>query len=267
MNDQSNPHILHELAGGALRITLNRPDAANAIRAEDRELIISLLDSANQNPEVRAVVLAANGRVFCAGADVAGIANVHSERIAGNGMYRIMSGAQRLVASILDCTKPVIAAVQGAAAGMGAHMAFASDIVVASEDATFIEAFVLRGISVDSGGAYLLVRRMGLQRAKELVFFGEKLSAADAHDLGLVNRTVAPEELAATVDGFVERLVNAPTVAISMSKRLLNRALDCDRNSFFVEEAMSQEITSTSHDAQEGVRAFMERRTPEYKGR
>lgn len=266
-DEKSNPYILHEIDDGALRITLNRPDAANAIRPEDRNLIIQLLDEASQNSEVRVVVLAANGKVFCSGADVASIAGGRAERIAGDGMYRIMNGAGRLVSAILDCSKPVIAAVQGTAAGMGAHLAYASDIVIASERAGFIESFVLRGISIDACGAYLLTRRTGLQRAKELAFFGEKISAAEAHELGLVNRVVSEDKLTDMVEEFVEKFKSSPTVSISMSKRLMNRALDIDRATNILEESMSQEITSASHDAQEGVKAFMERRTPDYKGK
>ena len=110
-------------------------------------------------------------------------------------MRRIIHGAQRLVTAVLDCPKPVVAVVQGAAAGLGAHLAYACDMVVAAEEASFLEPFLLRGIIVDSGGAYLLPRLVGMQRAKELMFLGERLSAADARDLGLVNRVVPAPEL------------------------------------------------------------------------
>ena len=137
-------------------------------------------------------------------------------------MRKIMNGAQRLVAAVLDCGKPVIAVVNGAAAGIGAHLALAADLVVAAEDASFVEVFVRRGLVVDGGGAYLLPRRIGMQKAKELAFFGDKLPAAEALALGLVNRVVPAAELDAAADEFARRLAAGPTTAISLTKRLLN---------------------------------------------
>jgi len=210
-------------------------------------------------------VLAANGRHFCSGADVGGL-NPSAERHVIDTVNRISLGAQRLVTSILDCGKPVIAAVQGTAAGMGAHLAFAADLIVASEQASFIESFVLRGLVVDAAGAYLLPRRIGLQKAKELAFLGDKLPAAQAAELGLVNRVVPAEDLAKTVAELAGRLAVAATSSITLTKKLLNASLDQPRADALLAEAMAQEIQGRSLDAAEGVRAFMERRSPEYKG-
>lgn len=258
--------VLSELRSGIQTITLNRPQAANAIGPDQRETLIRLLAEAGANPEVRVVVLKANGKQFCSGADVANIGR-NVERTVGDVMQVMLDGAQRLITAVLDCRKPVIASVQGAAAGLGAHLAYASDLVIASEQASFIEAFLLRGLALDAAGAYLLPRRIGLQKAKELVFFGDRLSAADAMGLGLVNRVVPAAELDAEVGRWADRLAAAPTVAISLSKRLLNRSLDSDRNTAFVEEAMVQELNSGAQDVKEGVTAFMERRTASFKGR
>jgi 2-(1,2-epoxy-1,2-dihydrophenyl)acetyl-CoA isomerase len=175
-------------------------------------------------------------------------------------------GAQRLVAAILDCEKPVVAAVNGTAAGIGAHVAFASDLVIASETARFIEVFVRRGIAPDGGGAYLLPRLIGLQKAKELVLFGDDLPAAEAERLGLVNRVVAPDKLKDTARDWAERLAGGPTVALTQAKRLLNRSLESDRGTSFFEEANAQEVIMTSRDANEGVAAYVERRSPEFIG-
>ncbi|WP_235489299.1 enoyl-CoA hydratase/isomerase family protein, partial [Frankia sp. AvcI1] len=224
--------VLHSVEGGIATITLNRPDAANAIQPAMRDVIIELLAQADADPEVRVVVLASNGRHFCSGADVTGIAASRAqgaEKRVTDAMRRIMTGAQRLVSSVLDCGKPVIAVVQGPAAGLGAHLAYASDLVVAAEGAVFVESFVLRGLVVDAGGAYLLPRRIGMQKAKELAFFGEKLPASEALALGLVNRVVPAEELAATAAGFAERLAGAATSAIALTKRLFNESPDVDR--------------------------------------
>jgi 2-(1,2-epoxy-1,2-dihydrophenyl)acetyl-CoA isomerase len=260
--------VLHEDDGGIRRIRLNRPEAANALRPVDRDRLIELLEQADDDHDVRVVVIAANGRHFCSGADVRGIARSGpaDARRATDSMRKIMNGAQRLVAAVLDCGKPVIAVVNGAAAGIGAHLALAADLVVAAEDASFVEVFVRRGLVVDGGGAYLLPRRVGMQKAKELAFFGDKLPAAEAMALGLVNRVVPAAELGQAADEFARRLAVAPTTAISLTKRLLNASPDGDRAAAFLAEAMAQEIQSAAEDSREGVRSFMERRPPEFRG-
>jgi 2-(1,2-epoxy-1,2-dihydrophenyl)acetyl-CoA isomerase len=260
--------ILHSDADGIRRITLNRPEAANALRPVDRDRLIELLNEADEDHAIRVVVIAANGRHFCSGADVTGIAGAKSAgtKRATDSMRKIMNGAQRLVAAVLDCGKPVIAVVNGAAAGIGAHLALAADLVVAAEDASFVEVFVRRGLVMDGGGAYLLPRRVGMQKAKELAFFGDKLPAAQALALGMVNRVVPAAELGAAADEFARRLAAGPTTAISLTKRLLNASPDGDRAAAFLAEAMAQEIQSTAEDSTEGVRSFMERRPPEFRG-
>jgi 2-(1,2-epoxy-1,2-dihydrophenyl)acetyl-CoA isomerase len=260
--------VLHSDADGIRRITLNRPEAANALRPVDRDRLIELLNEADEDHAIRVVVIAANGRHFCSGADVTGIAGAKSAgtKRATDSMRKIMNGAQRLVAAVLDCGKPVIAVVNGAAAGIGAHLALAADLVVAAEDASFVEVFVRRGLVMDGGGAYLLPRRIGMQKAKELAFFGDKLPAAQALALGMVNRVVPAAELGAAADEFARRLAAGPTTAISLTKRLLNASPDGDRAAAFLAEAMAQEIQSTAEDSTEGVRSFMERRPPEFRG-
>jgi 2-(1,2-epoxy-1,2-dihydrophenyl)acetyl-CoA isomerase len=260
--------VLHSDADGIRRITLNRPEAANALRPIDRDRLVELLNEADEDHAVRVVVIAANGRHFCSGADVTGIARSKSAdtKRATDSMRKIMNGAQRLVAAVLDCGKPVIAVVNGAAAGVGAHLALAADLVVAAEDASFVEVFVRRGLVVDGGGAYLLPRRIGMQKAKELAFFGDKLPAAEALALGMVNRVVPAAELDAAADEFARRLAAGPTTAISLTKRLLNASPDADRAAAFLAEAMAQEIQSTAEDSTEGVRSFMERRPPDFRG-
>ncbi len=261
--------VLHTVERGIATITLNRPEAANAIQPAMRDVIIDLLAQADADPEVRVVVLASNGRHFCSGADVTGIAASRAqgaEKRVTDAMRRIMTGAQRLVSSVLDCGKPVIAVVQGPAAGLGAHLAYASDLVVAAENAIFVESFVLRGLVVDAGGAYLLPRRIGMQKAKELAFFGEKLPASEALALGLVNRVVPAAELAATAAEFADRLAGAATSAIALTKRLFNESPDVDRAAAFLAEGMAQELQSHAHDSTEGVTAFVQRRSPDYRG-
>jgi 2-(1,2-epoxy-1,2-dihydrophenyl)acetyl-CoA isomerase len=257
---------------GVLTLTLNRPDAANAITPDQRDHLIELLQEASALVEVRAVVIAATGRHFCTGADLRvsrpGPARPADapERVVGDVGRMLRDGAQRLVGAILDCEKPVIAAVNGAAAGIGAHIALACDLVVAAEGARFIEVFVRRGLVPDGGGAYLLPRRVGLQKAKELMFFGDDLPATEAEALGLVNRVVPADALGATVAEWAKRLAAGPTRSIGLTKALLNRSLDSDRETAFREEAMAQELNMTTHDANEGVQSFVERRDPTYRG-
>jgi 2-(1,2-epoxy-1,2-dihydrophenyl)acetyl-CoA isomerase len=260
--------ILSELTDGVQTITLNRPEAANAVRPDDRDALIALLASADADDKVRVVVLRANGKHFCSGADVATLADrrATTEKRVLDPMRRIMNGAQKLIASVLDCNKPVIAAVHGAAAGLGAHLVYACDLVIATENAYFAESFVKRGLVVDGGGCYLLPRRIGMQKVKEMVFFGERLPAAEALMLGLVNRVVQTDELDGAVADFAGRLASAPTSAIMLTKRLLNDSPDTNRAGAFVAEAMSQEIQSYAHDSTEGVKAFTEKRPTDFTG-
>ncbi|MEU1478176.1 enoyl-CoA hydratase-related protein [Streptomyces sp. NPDC005760] len=256
--------VLHSVDGQVSYITLNRPEVLNALTPRQRDRIVELLASASADPDVRAVVLTGTGRGFCAGADLRGAPGAAAP---GDVARTIRLGAQRLVAAVLDCEKPVIAAVNGTAAGLGAHLAFACDLVLAAESARFIEVFVRRGLVPDGGGAYLLTRLLGPQRAKELMFFGDALGAADAERLGLVNRVVPDEELDKTAREWAGRLATGPTRALALTKQLVNASLDSDRATAFAAEAAAQEINMTTADAKEGVASFVERRTPEYGGR
>ncbi|MFK4224029.1 enoyl-CoA hydratase/isomerase family protein [Streptomyces sp. NPDC019890] len=258
--------VLHRVENGVSWITLNRPEAMNAVTRDQQERIIALLADASADPSVRAVVITATGKGFCAGADLRGTP-VAGERVAGDVARTIRLGAQRLISAVLDCEKPVIAAVNGTAAGIGAHLAFACDLVLAAEPASFIEVFVRRGLVPDGGGAYLLPRLVGPQRAKELMFFGDSLPASDAELLGLVNRVVPADDLAKTAREWADRLAAGPTRAIALTKQLVNASLDADRTTAFAAEAAAQEINMTTRDANEGVASFVEHRTPEYRGR
>jgi 2-(1,2-epoxy-1,2-dihydrophenyl)acetyl-CoA isomerase len=268
--------------GGILRVTLHRPDAGNALTPDQRDRLVDLLAEASERVDVRVVVLGAAGtRHFCTGADLragaasapgtAGAAAARPEgapdRVVGDVARMLRRGAQRLVAAVLDCEKPVIAAVNGTAAGIGAHLALACDLVAAVDGARFIEVFVRRGLVPDGGGAWLLPRLVGLQKAKELMLFGDDVPAAEAARLGLVNRVVADTEaLEATVAEWAGRLAGGPTRALGLTKWLLNRSLDGDRAQAFDDEAVAQEMNLATHDADEGVQAFVERRKPAFRG-
>ncbi|MFF0548343.1 enoyl-CoA hydratase/isomerase family protein [Streptomyces sp. NPDC004311] len=273
--------VLHRTENGVSWITLNRPEAMNAVTPAQRERVIALLAGASADPAVRAVVLTATGKGFCAGADLRGATGTGTapgtgnspgpgtagDRVAGDVARMIRLGAQRLITAVLDCEKPVVAAVNGTAAGIGAHLALACDLVIAAEGARFIEVFVRRGLVPDGGGAYLLPRLLGPQKAKELMFFGDAVPAAEAERLGLVNRVVPAEELQAAAREWAERLAQGPTRALALTKQLVNASLDGDRAAALAAEATAQEINMTTADANEGVASFVERRTPKYLGR
>ncbi|WP_369206746.1 enoyl-CoA hydratase/isomerase family protein [Streptomyces sp. PU-14G] len=278
--EQARPAASHEAAdeslekvvarttdNGVVWLTLDRPQSLGALTADQRERLIGLLADASVDPAVRAVVLTGRGRGFCAGADLRGAPGTGAERVAGDVARTLERGAQRLIAAVLDCEKPVIAAVNGVAAGLGCHLALACDLVLAAEEATFVEVFVRRGLVPDGGGAYLLPRLVGPQRAKELMFFGDSLTAADAGRLGLVNRVVPGRELAETARAWAERLASGPTRALALTKRLVNASLDTDRTAALGAEAWAQEINMTTRDAREGVTSFAERRSPAFEGR
>jgi 2-(1,2-epoxy-1,2-dihydrophenyl)acetyl-CoA isomerase len=257
---------------GIAYITLDRPDVKNAISPDQRDRVIALLGEASADLGIRAVVLGATGDAFCTGADLRANRppsprpDDAPKRAVGEVSRMIRDGAQQLIAAVLDCEKPVIAAVGGTAAGIGAHLALACDLVVAAEGVRFIEVFVRRGLVPDGGGAYLLPRMVGIKRAKELLFFGDDLSAAEAAELGLVNKVVPADQLDAAVDEWADRLAVAPTRALALTKWLVNRSLDGDRATAFQEEALAQELNMATADANEGVAAFVERRSPTYRG-
>jgi 2-(1,2-epoxy-1,2-dihydrophenyl)acetyl-CoA isomerase len=261
-----------ETTAAVMTITLDRPEVHNALSPDQRNRMIDLFESASEDLHVRAVILTATGKGFCTGADL----RAHRDppprpegapdRAILDVSRGIKTGAQRLISSILDCEKPVICAVNGTAAGIGSHMALACDLVIAAEGIRFIEVFVRRGIVPDGGGAYLLPRLIGPQKSKELLFFGDDLPAHEAHRMGLVNKVVPADELADAALEWATRLAAQPTKMLSLTKMMVNRSLESDRQTMYELEAMSQDIVMGGADAQEGVEAFKERRTPEWKG-
>jgi 2-(1,2-epoxy-1,2-dihydrophenyl)acetyl-CoA isomerase len=238
----------------------------------NRHALTALLSQAEEDVHVRCIVLTGTGSTFCTGADLRSSAGPPPrppdapEQVAGDIARNIRKHAQPLIETILELERPVIAAVNGTAAGLGMHLALACDLVVASRTARFIEVFVRRGLVADAGGAYLLPRLVGVQRAKELMFLGDDVDAARAFDLGLVNRVVEPHELDREVGALAARLAAGPTRAIALMKWLANRSLDTDRQTAFENESYAQEINMTTADGQEGVLSFLERRTPKFSG-
>jgi 2-(1,2-epoxy-1,2-dihydrophenyl)acetyl-CoA isomerase len=260
--------------GGVARVTINRPDAGNSLTASMRDHLADVFDELSATLGVRAVVLTGAGdRHFCTGAGLGGPQKPGParpenapDRALGDVSRMIRQGWQRLVSSILDCEKPVVAAVNGTAAGGGANLVLACDLVLMADTARLIEVFVRRGIMPDAGGCYLLPRIVGLHRAKEIMFFGDDLSAADAERIGIANRVVPSAELDKVATEWAERLATAPTKAVTMTKWLLNRSFESGRHTALEEESYAQELVQATADAGEGMKSFMERRSPDFQG-
>ena len=262
-------------ANGVAWLVLNRPDAGNALTPTQRGHIQDILEQAAADLAVRVIVLTATGdRHFCTGGDLRAARPEPAkppgapDRPVGTVMRGLESniGAQRFIAALQDCPKPIIAAVNGVAAGLGAHVAFACDLIIAADTARFIEIFVRRGLLPDAGGSYLLTRLVGPLKAKELLFFGDDIAAPEAQRLGLVNRVVPAASLREAAGEWAARLAAGPTVALSLTKRLVNAAIESDRTQAFRAEALAVEVNMQSVDGQEGVSAFVERRDAEFVG-
>lgn len=265
--------VRYRVEDGIARITLDRPDAGNSLTWAMRDRIADLFVAASGDLAARVVVITGTGKHFCTGANLGGSQPAQPdrpdgapERAVGDASRLVRRGWQRLISAVLDCEKPVIAAVNGTAAGGGAQLVLACDLVLMADTARFIEVFVRRGIIPDAGGTYLLPRIVGLARAKELMFFGDDLSAADAERIGLANRCVPAAELPALTDEWAGRLAAAPTRALAATKWLLNRSFESSRQASFDEEAMAQELVTGTEDAREGMLSFVERRDPSFRG-
>jgi 2-(1,2-epoxy-1,2-dihydrophenyl)acetyl-CoA isomerase len=262
-----------ERDGAVLTLTLDRPDVHNALDWKTRDALVDALGEASADLAIRAVVLTGAGdRAFCTGADLRVPMPTPPKpdgapaRAQGEVARGIATGWQRVVAAVLDCEKPVVGAINGTAAGAGMHLALACDVVVMAETSKLVPVFVRRGIAPDAAGAYLLTRLVGPQLAKRLYLFGDDVPAADAQRLGLVGEVVPAAELMSTAQALAARLAAGPTRTLAATKRLVNRALDVDRETALAEEAWAQETVMTTEDAQEGVRAFVERRDPTFRG-
>jgi len=271
---ESYDGIRFDVEHGIATITFDRPEFGNALTSDQRIQIGTWLARADEDLAIRCVVIQATGRFFCTGADLRGgappVASARPAdapaRVIGERRRMMLRGAISTVNAILDCEVPVIAAVQGTAAGIGAHLALACDLVVASENAKFIEVFARRGLIPDGLGTWILPRLIGLQKAKELVFFADDVPAARAHEIGLCNKVVPGAELQATAKEWAERLASGPTKSYMFSKWLLNRSLDVDRRTIIEEEAWAVELITRTQDMQEGVQSFRERRAPQWRG-
>jgi enoyl-CoA hydratase/carnithine racemase len=252
-----------ERAGGVVTVTLNKPDKKNAVDPEMWTEMHRTFDDIGRNPRRdRAVVLTGAGGDFCSGADLwlaPGEEPPHQ--------LTAMRNVSLAIQSLHDLPQPTIAKVPGVAAGAGCSLALCCDLIVASDRARFSEIFAKRGLAVDGGSSWLLPRLIGLHKAKELAFFADIISAAEAEAFGLVNRVVAHDELDAFVDDWASRLAAGPPIALSLTKRMLNNSSHVTLAQALEDEGRSQSITLTTKDTAEAIGAFAERREPTFHGR
>ena len=256
--------LIVERAGGVVTVTMNRPERKNAANGTMwSELQLALEDAATDR-HVRALVLTGAGGAFCSGADLSEPADVAGR--PGDPYLVQMRALADLALRLHRLPKPTIAKVGGIAAGAGMSLALGCDLVVASKSARFSQIFAKRGLSIDFGASWLLPRLIGLHKAKELAFFADILSAAEAESFGLVNRVVPDDELDAFVDAWARRLAAGPTLALSMTKSLLNNSLGVSMDQALEDEARAQATNFGTRDTREALTAFVERRPPSFEG-
>lgn len=255
--------LLFEKNGPITTITLNRADVFNAFNDEQSYELQDALKAVKKDDETRVLVLTGSGKAFCSGQDLKAIASAE-KRSLSESLYKRYNP---IIREMRNLPKPIICRLNGVAAGAGCSLALACDFIVASETASLIEVFVNVGLVLDSGSSYFLPRIVGSNRAFELATMGSKVSARQALEWGMVNRVVAPELLDEEVKKVVDYYSQAPTKAIALMKKMLNKSFHSDLESMLEYEAFCQEIAGNSEDNKEGVTAFNEKRKPEFKGR
>ena len=262
----NNQHIQAEQRDGVLKLTLDRPDVLNSFNARMADELGVALRAAASDPATRAVLLTGIGRAFCAGQDLAEVMPTDGSANADLGEV-VERQYNPIVRAIRTTEKPFVCAVNGVAAGAGANIAFACDLVVAAEGATFIQSFSKIGLIPDSGGTFVLPRLVGLQRANALAMLGEKLDAGRAKDWGMIYDVVPAATLADTSFELARRLAAMPTRALGLIKRGFNASVRNDLESQLALEVELQREAGRSEDYAEGVRAFVEKRKPRFLGR
>lgn len=255
---------------GVLTITLNRPDKLNAFDDTLSYELIDALKQAEKDKHVRCILLTGAGRGFCSGQDLQSRA-VSAASDNGNGSAPHLGESIRkrympLILKLRTMEKPIVCAINGVAAGAGASLAFACDYRLASTEASFIQAFIKVGLIPDSGACFLLPRLVGMGRAMELMMTGRKVPAEEALQVGLVNELCAPDTLMEKARALAGQLAAGPTKAYGLLKRAMNKAMDCDLETYLNYEADLQEIAGRTMDFKEGVSAFTEKRTPVFQG-
>lgn len=258
-------HIQVTEAEGIATITLNRPDKLNAFVGHMRRDLAEALEHAGSDRNTRVVVITGAGRAFCAGGDIAFMAELMQRRDAEE-FSRILGAGRRVILAIRQMTKPVIAAINGPASGAGCNLALACDLRVAANTATFSQSFAKVGLHPDWGGTYFLPRLVTPNKACEMFFLGESIDAAEAARLGIVNQVVAPEELERATIDLAQRLRAAPPIALAAAKHAVYMSQAAELEEMLRYETEAQLRCFDSDDGHEGMHAFLEKREPKFTG-
>ena len=252
----------YERSEGVCTITFNRPDYYNAFNDEISYEFQAALKAAGKDANVRVVVITGEGKAFCSGQDLKS-ARGEDERMFYNSLEKRYNPIIRAMRAL---PKPIIAKLNGVAAGAGCSLALAADMIVAKESAKLIEVFINIGLVPDSGSSFFLPRLVGYQKAFELCAMGTRVTAREAYELGIVNKVVPDEELDEAVKSYTDYFAKAPTKSIGMIKKMLNKAENSGLDEMLEYEKYSQQIAGSSEDYKEGKQAFLEKRKPDFKG-
>lgn len=256
--------ITKELKNGVATLTLNRPEVFNSFNREMALLLQDELDACEKDAAVRAIILTGNGKAFCAGQDIGEITNPD----LNPGFKKILEDHYNpIVSRIRKIEKPIVCGVNGVAAGAGANIALACDVVIASDKASFIQAFSKIGLIPDSAGTFFLPRLIGFGKASAIMMLGDKISAEKAEQMGMIYSVVSAETLDEEVNVKAMILANMPTKALGLTKRLLNESMNNDLEAQLKLESKLQIESASTEDYAEGVAAFVEKRKPVFKGK
>ncbi len=254
--------LKYDVTGGIATVTFNRPDVYNALNDEITFELQDAFKACTKDEQVRVVVLTGEGKAFCSGQDLK--ASAGQKRSFLDSLHKRYNP---IIRAMRNMPKPILCRLNGVAAGAGCSLALACDMIIASEDATLIEVFVNIGLVPDSGSAYFLPRLVGSAKAFELCAMGNRVKAAEALQMGLVAKVVPADQLDAEVAGYTDYFAKAPTRAIGIIKKMLNKSTTATLDEMLDYEAYCQETAGATHDHQEGVKAFLEKRKPNFLGK
>lgn len=255
--------LLFRQEQGVATISLNRPDVYNALNDEITYELQDAWKAVAKDESVRVVVLTGEGKAFCSGQDLKA-ASGQEKRSFMDSLHKRYNP---IIRAMRNLPKPIVCRLNGVAAGAGCSLALAADVIVAAEEATMIEVFVNIGLVPDSGSSYFLPRLVGMARAFELCSMGTRVKAKEAAEIGLINKVVAADQLDAAVKVYTDYYAQAPTKAIGLIKKMLNKSATSSLDDMLEYEAYAQEIAGSSQDYKEGVTAFLEKRKPQFKGK
>jgi 2-(1,2-epoxy-1,2-dihydrophenyl)acetyl-CoA isomerase len=256
-------NILLEIEKGVVILALNNPESRNPLTEETKEEMLVALTEIEGADELRALILTGKGTAFCAGGDMKKI----DQELTSEEIRQMMRKSQQLLWKLLNLEKPIVAAVNGDAFGMGCNLVFAADFAIASEKARFSEVFIKLGLIPDFGALYFLPRLVGLWKTKELVYLGGAVSAQEAKEIGLIYKVVSHHELETEAMALASRLAEMPTKSIGRAKKVLDRTFDMTLAEVLEEEIKAQTFLSSTEDHREAIRAFHEKRPPKFQGK